>query len=80
MSAATFPNPPIGHRFMGREEIVCRVLGEPVPAVDRFGREMRNVWIEREDTGEQGWYMFGPGAITFTFTPDNPRADAEVSA
>lgn len=54
---------------MPREDIACTVLAVPVPAVDIFGREMRKVWIRREDTGEEGWYMFGPGAITFDRKP-----------
>lgn len=57
--------PPIGHVFWPREGIACTVIGEPVPADDLFGRGMRNVLIRINDTGEEGWYMYGPRAYIF---------------
>lgn len=57
--------PPVGHVFWPKEGVACTVIGEPDPTIDLFGRGMRNVLIRINDTGEEGWYTYGPQAIIF---------------
>lgn len=39
------------------------VLRAPEPATDIFGRPMVRVWAKRDDTGAEGWMLFGPDAV-----------------
>lgn len=61
---SAFPKPAVGTRFTVRD-VECEVAGGVEPATDFFGRRMRKVWVRRLDTNEEGWYMYGPGAVCF---------------
>lgn len=58
-----------GDRFFSHDVIVV-VRGEQEPAKDFFGRKGHIKYMcEREDTGEQGYVSFGPGAIPLEPAP-----------
>ncbi len=46
------------------------ILGDkPEPAKDFFGRDMKRIFARREDTGAEGYLMFGPGG-GYVLCPD----------
>lgn len=49
--------------------VEVQVTGEPVDALDRFGRTMKNLPCKRLDTEVEGFYMYGPGGVTRKVTP-----------
>jgi len=49
----------VGDTFRHRDVMVT-VLEVGVPCRDRFGRDMIRLWCRREDTGAEGWIVFGP--------------------
>jgi predicted RNA-binding protein len=49
--------------------VEIEVTGEPVDVKDRFGRDMKNLPCKRLDTGEEGFYMYGPDGKTRKVTP-----------
>lgn len=75
----SFPKPPVGHVFVygaySDDPVTCTVVGEPEPTKDRFGRTMRQVMIRREDTGAEGWFVFGPNALVFDSAVPEPELE-----
>lgn len=63
----------MGDEF-ARDGIVVTVLRGPEPTKDLFGRDMIRVWCRREDTGAEGWVMFGRDAVIDDAGPDDPCA------
>lgn len=51
----------IGDRFIYSGTVVHK-LGEVLPHTDLFGRGQVKFWAKREDTGTEGWMVFGPDA------------------
>jgi hypothetical protein len=41
------------------DDTVITVLRDSEPCIDLFGRVMFRFWCVREDTGAEGWMMFG---------------------
>lgn len=54
----------------GSDDIPCRIIHGPVPGTDLFGRDTLRFWARREDTGEEGWLIYGPtGFVTVIDEP-----------
>jgi hypothetical protein len=45
------------------EDVIVTVLDGPTPTRDRFGRDMLAFTCRREDTGDEGLEIFGPGGV-----------------
>jgi hypothetical protein len=51
------------------QEVECKVLRPPGPALDLFGRDMWKVWAERLDIDVEGWLTYGPNVRIVTWRP-----------
>jgi hypothetical protein len=50
-------------RGHGASAVLVTILRPAEPCKDRFGRDMVQFWARREDTGEEGYVVFGPAAV-----------------
>jgi hypothetical protein len=65
----------VGDRFTVTHQdapIVVEVLREAESCQDPFGRDMIRYWCRREDTGDKGWMIYGPGAVPLAPAPAMP--------
>lgn len=64
VKAARYPSEDLRPRdTFYRDNIKVTVIGPVQNVTDLFGRAMIRYWCSREDTGDEGWMVFGPGGV-----------------
>jgi hypothetical protein len=76
MSIEVYPDDLLSGDTFIFNDVSVEIISSKQPHVDPFGREQIKFLARRADTGQEGYMIYGPGAIKLSVErPTDPKGD-----